>query len=368
MYQYNNNFSRVAWNEAKAGAYYTDSGHVADISRYLLFPEGHVDVLEPSCGDCMAVKTLVGGADASIYGVELNNETYKQVKKDPAVSKVLCADFLDGVRIKFKGAEKFPLVFSNPPYMADVSEEDGLERLEDKFLRTITNYLSVGGVLVWVVAEKTFKGEKQLRFIMNNYEIKYLWKFREEEYKKFHQVVAILTKKQRTMTPSDEIIKYRESIVDIKALPRNPEIAENFRVPVPNSDPEDLIAFESKEFDYESARAFFVNSEEKALDDTKRIQSKNLFERKFKSSNLRNPLVTLCDGHIAQAITCGEGQGLTGTPGVDQHLQRGICEIVKKEEEIKGENPEDDGKIKVQTFAKMKMTLIHPSGKIQKLL
>ena len=365
--QYNNSFSRVAWNEAKAGAYYTDVAHVRDIKQLLKFPEGHVDVLEPSCGDCSAVNTLVRGENASVWGVELNDETYKTVKNRGCIEKCVCADFLDGVRIKFKGNKKFPLCFSNPPYMGDFDEESGFERLEDKFLKAINNQLSIGSVLVWVVPEKVFKADKHLRFIKNSYDIRYLYKFREEEYAKYHQVVAILVKKERVTTPSEEIIEYQKKIVDIPVLPLEPVIPNAEKVEIPESDPDELLYFESKNFDYNEVQERFVKNEERVLDDIKRIHQRNLFERPFKNSSLKNPLVTLCDGHIAQAITCGEGQGLTGTPGVDQHLQRGICEITEAQEELVDEE-KDSKKVKVQSFAKMKMTIIHPSGKIQKLL
>lgn len=366
--QFNNTFSRTAWNEAKAGAYYTDLGHMKDIKAFLSFPEGHVDVLEPSCGDTTAVNTLCRGENTSVWGVELNDETYRIVKDGGYIAKVVCADFLDGVRIKFKTNNKFPLCFSNPPYIAERDdEESGFERLEDKFLRAISNQLSFGSVFVWVVPEKVFKGDKHLRFVMSNYDIKYIWKFREEEYKKYHQIVVIMVKKERITISSDDIIEYRKKIVDIPVLPVSPDVPEEEKVVVPESDPDNLQFFESKMFDYEGAKRFIISNEEKVMDDTKRIQDKNLFERELKSSTLRNPLVTLCDGHIAQAITCGEGQGLTGTPGVDQHLQRGVCEIAETEEED-FEEGKNEGKVKVQTYAKMKMTIIHPSGKIQELL
>ncbi len=365
--QQNNSFSRTAWNEAKAGAYYTDCCHVRDIKNFLLFPEGHVDVLEPSCGDCSAVNTLICGENASVWGVELNDETYKTVKESKAIEKCVCADFLDGVRIKFKGNRKFPLCFSNPPYMGDFDEESGFERLEDKFLKAINNQLSIGSVLVWVVPEKVFKADKHLRFILNSYEIRYLYKFRKEEYEKYHQVVAVLVKKERVTTPSEEIIAFQKKIWEIPELPEKPVIPEAEKVVIQESDPEELQFFESKSFDFLSVQEQIVKNEERMLDDTKRLHQKYLFEKPFKNSSLKNPLVTLCDGHIAQAITCGEGQGLTGTPGVDQHLQRGICEIAEVQEaEMDEENK--SGKVRVQSFAKMRMTIIHPSGKIQKLL
>lgn len=44
-------FSRVKYNDAKMGAYYTDVGHCASIGRFLQFPEnGEVCCLEPSIG------------------------------------------------------------------------------------------------------------------------------------------------------------------------------------------------------------------------------------------------------------------------------------------------------------------------------
>ena len=54
-------FTRLKYNEAKMGAYYTDPQHCRYISRFLQFPEeDEVCCLEPSIGDGKAILTVTG--------------------------------------------------------------------------------------------------------------------------------------------------------------------------------------------------------------------------------------------------------------------------------------------------------------------
>lgn len=361
--EYGNSFSRTKYNEAKAGAYYTDVKHCVDISKFLKFPSEHFDVLEPSCGDCSAVRALTYGAyeNCSIYGVELNDSVVKEVIGQKIVEKIICADFLSSVEIHFKNSsQKFPLVFSNPPYMAESDADGNFERLEDKFLRNIITKMSKGGVLVWVVPEKVFTEES--RYILNNFFVKHLFRFRPREYEKYHQVVGILVKRDASViTASDDVKAFKDSIPSIKELP---ETSEGYElVEVQSSDADNLELFTSKIFNPVPIKEALMNNKDFFFKGTKNVTNEWLTQRPYKSTTLRNPLVTLSEGHIVTCVTCGEGSGLTGIPGENLHLQRGYCEIVEQQVE-NFEEGESDGVVEVTSYAKVKNTIIQPSGKI----
>ena len=76
-------FSRTIINEAKMGAYYTDAEHCRRIGRLLDFPEEFI-ALEPSIGDGSAIAATLEEATVlpKIYGVELNQNTYEEIKDD----------------------------------------------------------------------------------------------------------------------------------------------------------------------------------------------------------------------------------------------------------------------------------------------
>ena len=111
-------FSRIKYNQAKMGSYYTELEHCRWISRFLEFPDDEVCCLEPAIGNAEAVFAVTGKEkeerkNVKIFGVELNEDTYGVVSGNPGVDFCLKADFLNDVIISQK---VFSFVFMNPPY------------------------------------------------------------------------------------------------------------------------------------------------------------------------------------------------------------------------------------------------------------
>lgn len=375
------NFDRTLSNVAKMGAYYTDVVHCMDIGHLLQLPEnGVVDVLEPSCGDASAVLALLEGAGkgctVNVFGVEINDEVAEQTKQNPLIKKVICEDFFDAkIRFKNKG-EKFNLIFGNPPYMED-NDGEKRERVEHKFLQQCTQYLSVGGVLVWVIPLRIYAEDFTLRWVMRYYDILHLFKFRESEFRKWGQIVLIARRRERCEVTGEELKEYQTTLtVDkVPVLPSAQELDALVKVPVNENSEGNVTIFEPMFFNEDEACGSFLASMPRLMGEGVKYH-KNISEPVFVSSTLRDPLVTLCDGHIAQAIACGEGAGLTGTPGVDLHLQRGVCEIIETEEVETVEDEESSiarksesgAAVRVTSSSTIKMTLINPSGKVVHLM
>lgn len=139
-------FSRIKYNQAKMGSYYTELEHCRWISRFLEFPDDEVCCLEPAIGNAEAVLAVTGKEkeerkNVKIFGVELNGDTYGAVSGNPGVDFCLKADFLNDVVISQKA---FSFVFMNPPYG---KKGDG-ERYETAFLKKAVPYMAKEKIFV----------------------------------------------------------------------------------------------------------------------------------------------------------------------------------------------------------------------------
>lgn len=359
MAEFQSAFGRTLLNESKMGAYYTDISHCEDISKFLEYPDEEIDVLEPSCGDCSAVLTVTKKAKANIYGVELNDTTYKEclsLQKEGKLKKVVNADFVTGVRVDFNENTKFNLCFSNPPYMNDSNE-----RLEKIFLREITNYLSNGSVLIWIVSESTYL--QDLKYILSNYELKYVYRFRKSEYEKWHQVVAFLVKKKREMASAEMVAEVAK--LTLCELPKDFD-GEKIKVKATG---DNIKIFESKRFDINVASKFLEENQPFVEKDITDFYESALKQKEFLTNTKKTPLTNLSDGHIALAITCGEGQGEVGSKeDKNLHLMRGTCKVVEEDEFAEDDTDINGGKLTVKSFSKMSICTIQPSGKIVRFM
>ena len=172
-------FSRVKYNDAKMGAYYTDVGHCVSIGKFLQFPEDEeVCCLEPSIGDGKAVLAVTGKdgerrQNIKVFGVELNENTYEDVCSNEEIHICLKADFLNDVIISHSS---FSFLFMNPPYGA---QEDG-ERYELAFLEKALPYLTKGAVAAVVVARYVAQQKEFLEQWSSGFVTEYVYRFREK--------------------------------------------------------------------------------------------------------------------------------------------------------------------------------------------
>lgn len=369
MIRQQSTFSRTMDNMVKMGAYFTDIEHCLDIGKQLKFPETEVSVLEPSIGDGSAVLAVTGKSETThenvkIFGVELNEISAKECQENPLLEEVLEADFLEGVRIK---NNVFSLVFGNPPYMEDdLDEVTGRERVERQFLEKVTqSYLQKEGILVWVIPHSSFVELGSMRFIMNHYEILRVYKFREEEFKKYHQIVLI-ARKCDTKNYLRDAVEEKLKEYELEKIPLLPtECEEENRIEVPPSDSAKVNIFCTKEFDTQGAfkRLHTVTTEE-AFSDVWAYADKHLTPPKFVTSNLGKPPIPLKKDSLYLLATSGSGQGYTGSIETgDLHLQRGVAEVIEESEVVCDSNGKASEE-KVTTRTKVTMTVIENSGKV----
>lgn len=367
MIKHQSRFSRTQINEGKMGAYYTDVSHCRDIGKMFKFPNDEVCVLEPSIGDGSAVIALTNAdsnPNVKIFGVELNDEVAHKTAENEYLEDVLCADFLDGVRIKNSA---FSMCFSNPPYLNDNLETDfNHNRIERQFLEKIGYYLQKGGILVWVVPYYIFTEESHFRYFNSKYELKCVYKFREKEFDKYHQIVAVGVKRGATISFSkDRFAELREPYNDLEKISELPfSFAEEDLIPVPATDSNNITLFASKQFDLTSASEAISASQ-----DICRIIDESVSVPRYVVNSLGRPPMPLKKDSLYLLATSGAGQGITGSVETgDLHLQRGVAEII--EESTFESNGDGTGKgiETVTSRTQISMTVIQNSGRIDRLI
>lgn len=362
----NNSFSRTRGNEAKMGAFYTDLSHCRDISNLFVWPDEEVSILEPSIGDASAVIEATGKAKRRrIFGVELNDTTAEETKKNPQVEAVLKADFTNGVMIR-KGC--FSFCFANPPYLSEY-DDDGSYRIEKVFLEKIANYLKVGGILVWIVPHSQFEETSHHRLWMKHFDTLVAYKFREEEYSKWKQVVVIGRKVRvrdgfYPAEVAEHIQKYH--VGKLEELPSN--LTPTIEVLPSPSDGVDLFA--PRKFDEGAVYRHLCGMDMGVPGEICNIMERKLSIPIFLESELLRPPIPPKKDSLYLLATSGSGQGYTGSEEtLDLHLQRGVAEIV---EDIRlPDSDEDDERVVssmvVTSRTAITMTVVQNDGTITAL-
>lgn len=364
-------FSRTIGNEMKMGAYYTDVSHCQSISGLFNFPEGEeVCVLEPSIGDGSAVIACTKAdenPDIRIFGVELNQAVADQTKLRPEIEDLLPCDFTNGVQIK---NQAFSFVFGNPPYM-DNDEGEFRERMEKIFLeRCSDKYIKKGGILVWVIPYYIFSDAAYLRLLINRYDFLGVWKFRKEEYDKYHQIVFVGRRRQNRIALISEVREIQErydSIDKLEELPLTFEGTDLYKsIDVEPTKADDITLFAPIEFDDMAALKHLCMRP--SMGDYHKLESAKMSQKEFRATNIGKPPIPLKKDSLYLMLTSGVGQGFAGEKGKDLHLQRGVAEIV---EDIRYEDdpavPDGPGIMTVTTHTSITMTIMETNGKVTKL-
>lgn len=349
-----NSFSRSLINEAKLGAYYTDVNHCERIGQLFAWPEEKVTILEPSIGDATAVEAVtLNCTNKELYGVELNTETFKALENTNKCDYLLNADFLNGVKIS---NSKFPFVFSNPPY--GVHQENG-ERLEKLFLDKMTNYMVGGGILVYVIPYYVLQDEKFQKCFLNRFNPLAVFKFDDDEYKKYQQIVIIAARRRSFGYMKEWMERFRKNIEDLSKLPYLPALGVEMKtkIPVPTAPKEEIEYFTTLKFDVQLAGRELLKSPLYALIGEKALVPKYL------ATELGNPPVPLKKDLLYLCAISGGGQGLVGsTETNDLHLQRGVVKVIVQNDVEK--NDKGDAIVKETSYSKIALNVIQNDGSI----
>jgi hypothetical protein len=303
----------------KMGYYPTPLSVVDRVRCFLVFPEDNVNFLDPCCGEGLALKNLVKGANATTYGIELDDYRAEQAKDN--LDHVLKGSYEDA---RISNAA-FSCLFLNPPYDWDAateSDEDNSERKERTFLKGTVRYLQPEGLLIYIVPQKGVSRDiaKILSYRFEDFNV---FRFPGKEYQEYKQIVLFGAKKQESYLNEKEFDRLK-SIPD-ETLEEIP-YSEKPIYGLPSSKP--VTLFRSSVID------------EAELE--KELKSSILWEklkgyRKYGEKDVERPPLPLHTGHLGLLLASGCLDGIVGE-GEDKHIVRGKVEKVSyKQDEYKGD-------------------------------
>lgn len=223
---------------AVAGYFPTPQHLISRIACLFHKHEGPHDLsfLDPCAGDGAAILALMGAVSDStedLFACEMEATRFKALKEAcERVSWSLTRNLLHGdaftATFDRKRREGISLLFLNPPY--DLDKQHG--RLEEKFLRRFTGALALGGVLVFVVPHYALKASAAT--LATEYGHVKCYKFPDEDFKAFKQVVLVATKTETRTRPDYRIQKAIIEFAEApEALPELPNIMSKpvYRIP-----------------------------------------------------------------------------------------------------------------------------------------
>lgn len=345
-------FTQTLHNQAKKGAYYTDTYHAELISNLVQFPDEDTEftVLEPSIGDGSAVRAFVGNhSNGKIFGVELDRAAYEKINEEKSVDYVINADFLEGVRIT---NNSFSCCFCNPPY-----GEYMQQRYESLFLKKLHNYLKTDGLLVFIVpAILPHADEKFCDNFTSMFNFLTAFRFHESEYRKYRQMVILGTKKKARSVNSEMRKTMFDLISDCENLELLPEKYEGAKIKVVPANEKDINIFSPTVVDEEDVLTFMKKSP---------LYSKLDNYRVGRLYDIPRPPISPKKDHALLLASTGYTQGEIGEEG-QKHLQRGTIIPCTKEYY---EDTEKGGVVKtVKEYTQTCFVIVENNGQIHRMM
>jgi hypothetical protein len=200
-------------NVEKSG-YYPLVPAVADlILTYVAAPHGG-RLLDPCAGEGAALVRLADCLELEPFGVELNSERAEQARQavNQLLARRLTAPGSAQTRILHDSylslvtpPNGYNLLYVNPPYDHDSADEPeagrGDGRLEYQWLWRTRPYLQPGGLLIWVVPQHLLRFRKAAAYLLAHYEERRIFRFPDDDYDRFKQIVFFGRRRARATTP-----------------------------------------------------------------------------------------------------------------------------------------------------------------------
>lgn len=276
-------------NRIKMGYFPTDLDHIRLIKQAVNFPKSNVNILDPCCGEGLALKALAENENADTYGIELDESRGHTAQKN-----------LDRVGLgSFFGSSvppgRFHALLLNPPYLSCPGENGG-RRMERAFLSDTLPLLMRGGLLVYIIPYHR-ADSSVCRTLATYYKNLSVFRFRAGEFKKYKQIVffGIRTEKHAAERTAEKI----------ERLCLRPE-----KIPLIDTVPKGLYSLPVKE----TAVPYFKGSVfdvEELAEQLKASDSLNLlFESADLESRTRKPLLPLNLSQIGLVGASGLMNGL----------------------------------------------------------
>jgi hypothetical protein len=204
---------RLAGRE-RLGFYPLPIAEAKRIRKFLEFPEQVSSALDPCIGEGVAFTEITRDARALRYGVELDAQraTLAQSSADEVIHGN-CFDVQCPI-------ESFSLIYLNPPYDFEVSEERS-QRMERLFLDHVYRWLKRTGILVMVIPSGYVRDCSQV--LSFQFKDVHIYRLTEPESVKYKQVAVFgvrRTRQERDRVQDGEITRAR---LWYEAVARDPE-------------------------------------------------------------------------------------------------------------------------------------------------
>lgn len=331
-------------SHVKMGYYPTDLEHVRHIARGIEFPEDvTVNLLDPCCGCGLALKTLAQDNDCNTYGIELDRH-----RAEETLTRLNRVSFGSYFHSQLNH-EAFHLMFLNPPYLSVMTENGNNTRNEKRFLVDSLYHLMQGGLLIYIIPHYRLTADI-CRVLCDNFDDLTIWKFADDEFKKYKQV-AIMGIRRKRRDGSDMVQELASKALLPDMLPELSELSEGrYQLPTVSAK---VNTFKGAQF----------NVHELAEQLNRSTSFSRLFEKNKLDSNHKRPLLPLNLGQVGLIGGSGLINGLVecDTP----HIIKG--RIVKENAVNQEENLDKKGELMSTTVVetrsnKMIFNLLTPQG------
>lgn len=316
-------------NQVRIGYFPTDTEHVKLIKKAVVFPENKVNLIDPCCGEGIALSLFAEGTNSDTYGVEIDT-----VRAENAQSRLKRVGFGSFFHSRISN-NAFQCLFLNPPYLSAPSEH-GNRRLEKSFLADSLRLLEDGGLLIYIIPYYRATADV-CRVLCEFFCDLSVYRFTGDEFGKFKQVVFLGKK-----IPRREAEKPTERLTELMLYPD--------KIPPLTSVREGVYTLPEASKSVDIFKGAVFNEKELA----EQLKRSNSIERLFPISRLdkceRQPLLPLNLSQIGLVGASGMMNGLVkcDTP----HIIKG--RIVKEKKSRVG--PEDEyGKIELKEITSNKL-------------
>jgi len=308
----------------RMGYYPTDDPVVEIICSYLKPPAEKGRLFDPCAGEGKAASTLGIALNCETWGVELSPE--RAEKAQNVMDKVYQAPWQACVL----SDESVSWLYLNPPYEFD--RFDGQKRLEWDILKTTTSKLMRGGLLTYIIPQKILGMMEVARLLAGHYEAITVYRFPDNLYEKFKQVVVLAYKRKVFHAPTDKEVLSLQNMATSELEPIETAIEPVYELlPAPsrgaNGKP---IVF--KRTDWEPDEVVEATIEAGVQ---KTSEWLDLIHPMRGLAQLSQPVMPLKKGHIAMLMASGMmgTVRLTDEAGKPMLIKGRVIKVVEKTEQ-----------------------------------
>ena len=325
-------------NRARMGYFPTDLSHVKMLKDAIVFPEASVNLIDPCCGEGLALQAFAKGVKARTYGIEIDEVRGEEAQR--RIQRVGYGSFFHS-RISLNA---FQGLWLNPPYLS-VPSEHGSKRLEKAFLADSIRHLQVGGIMIYIIPY--YRATPDVcRVLCENFTDLRVHRFIGKEFERFKQV-AIIGKKIERREAEKMAKRLSEYMLDADKIPLITDL------------PKDCYEMPAATKTVELFKGAVFNVNELADQLKKSPSIERLFEERTLDNRERRPLLPL---NLSQVGLVGASGMMNGLVECDTpHVIKGR---IVKEKKTKIGLEDDNGKTAVReiTSNRLIFNVLTPTG------